>query len=252
MRVINTNNKTTINNQVQKININNFHIIIYLSKTRHSKKNMSTQKTKYLKTSVLTIGNTAVGKTCFVERYCDRKFQENHLSTIGIAAMLQKSTIDNKDVEIRFLDTSGQEKYKTLNVNFFKQASGIILMYSINERESFTQISRWMDSIREHCDMNKVSIVLIGNKKDLENERQVSTEEGQQLAREYNIRFFESSAKTNENVREAVNTLITQCLARNPINEGKKKNGKNNLYKVGLYILIAAIIIFILMKVLSK
>ena len=217
---------------------------------------MSSQRTKIFKTSVLTIGNTAVGKTCFVERYCDRKFQENHLSTIGIAAMLQKSTIDNKDVEIRFLDTSGQEKYNTLNVNFFKQASGIILMYSINERESFTQISRWMDSIKEHCDMSKVSIILIGNKKDLENERQVSTEEGQKLAKEYNISFFESSAKTNENVKIAVDTLITQCLIKKPNNEEKKKNDnqveKNNLYKVGLYILIAAIGIIILMKVFNK
>ena len=217
---------------------------------------MSSQRTKILKTSVLAIGNTAVGKTCFVERYCDRKFQENHLNTIGIAAMVYKAKIDEKDVEIKFLDTSGQEKYRNLNVNFLKQANGIILMYSINERESFTQISRWMDSIKEHCDMSKVSIILIGNKKDLENERQVSTEEGQQLAKEYNISFFESSAKTDENVKIAVDTLITQCLIKKPNNEEKKKNvnqvEKNNLYKVGLYILIAAIGIIILMKVFNK
>ena len=168
----------------------------------------------------------------------------------------EKFNIKGKDVEIKFLDTSGQEKYRTLNVNFFKQVNGIILMYSINERESFTQISRWMDSIKEHCDMSKVSIILIGNKKDLENERQVSTEEGQKLAKEYNISFFESSAKTNENVKIAVDTLITQCLIKKPNNEEKKKNvnqvEKNNLYKVGLYILIAAIGIIILMKEFNK
>ena len=104
--------------------------------------------------------------------------------------------------------------------------------------------------------MSKVSIILIGNKKDLKNERQVSTEEGQQLAKEYNISFFESSDKTNENVKIAVDTLITQCLIKKPNNEEKKKNDnqveKNNLYKVGLYILIAAIGIIILMKVFNK
>jgi Ras-related protein Rab-8A len=147
----------------------------------------------------LVIGDTGVGKTCVLLRYCEDTFTNVHLTTIGIDFKLKTTEIDGKKVKLQIWDTAGQERFKTITQNYYKGAMGIVLCYSVIERESFENISNWMKQINDHADSN-VCKLLIGNKSDME-DRRVAYEEGQRLAQQYGITFFETSAKDGKNIK---------------------------------------------------
>jgi len=109
-------------------------------------------------------------------------------------------------VKLQIWDTAGQERFRTITVSYFKGAHGVALVYDVTDRETFEAIRHWVRQIREHADSN-VTIVLIGNKCDKGQLRMVSKEEGEELAREIQAPFFETSAKTNVNVEEAFHKM---------------------------------------------
>eukprot|EP00638_Chattonella_subsalsa_P010193 CAMPEP_0117758776 /NCGR_PEP_ID=MMETSP0947-20121206/15609_1 /TAXON_ID=44440 /ORGANISM="Chattonella subsalsa, Strain CCMP2191" /LENGTH=149 /DNA_ID=CAMNT_0005579087 /DNA_START=327 /DNA_END=776 /DNA_ORIENTATION=- len=112
-------------------------------------------------------------------------------------------------LRLQIWDTAGQERFRTITVSYFKGAHGIMLVYDITDRETFDNISHWITQIKEHAD-SKVTIVLVGNKSDKGEERQVQEEEGRALAESYNVKFFETSAKDNLNVSEAYEQLARE------------------------------------------
>ena len=118
-------------------------------------------------------------------------------------------------MNVKFYDTSGQERYHSLSANFIKRADGIILMYDITNRESFDTISKWWNDIKEHKESD-FPVILVGNKCDLEDERKVKKEEGESLAKEYKVKFYEASNKDGTNVEESSKELIKIVLSRMP------------------------------------
>ena len=165
--------------------------------------------------NIITLGNTTVGKTAYLIRNTENKFRPS-LSTVGIDMRNKKIELENgKKVNVKFYDTSGQERYRSLAPNFIKKADGIILMYDITKRESFDTISSWWNDILEYKEKD-FPLILVGNKCDLEEERKVQKEEGENIAKEYNVKFYETSSKEGINIEDSFKELIKLILSRMP------------------------------------
>ena len=161
---------------------------------------------------ILIIGESGVGKTCFLLRYAENSFVANHLLTIGIDFKIKVINIENKLIKLQIWDTAGQDRFKSITKTYYKGAHGILLVYDVTERESFLKIQHWMKQIETHAKGN-VCKVLVGNKCD-KTERQISEEEGKKCACDNHINFYETSAKTGLNVDE-VFMFITKEIVKN-------------------------------------
>ena len=170
------------------------------------------------KINLITLGNVDVGKTCFILKYTEDFFQPVHLSTIGIDFKKKNITVNDKKYVIFFYDTTGQERYRSISLNIVKNADGIILMYDITESDSFKEISEWMNSIKQ-IKPKEFPIILIGNKCDLEEKRKIKKEEGEELAKTYNIDFFETSNKEGINIEESVLKIINKIIEQKNLNK---------------------------------
>ena len=150
---------------------------------------------------LIIIGDSGVGKTCFLLRFADDNFTTSHISTIGIDFKIRTINVDGKNIKLQIWDTAGQERFRTITQTYYKGAMGVVLAYDCTNEQSFNNIKNWMKQIEAHASPD-VAKILIGNKCDRE-DKKVTTEEGAELARSYGIEFFETSAKTGDNVSEA-------------------------------------------------
>lgn len=160
---------------------------------------------------LILIGDSQVGKSSLTLKNVDNVFNDNLLSTIGKEIIEKKVKIDGKEIKIKIHDTAGQERYKSIVVSAIRNAFGIILVYSINQRESFISLDNWLDEIK-NTGINK-PIIIVGNKCDL-SDRKVSYEEGEAYARQHGFKFYECSAKDGTNVNEAFDDIFQQMYQR--------------------------------------
>ena len=177
---------------------------------------------------VLLLGDSSVGKTCFLLRYCDKTFQDAHLSTIGLDYRLKSMTLKNKkNIKLQIWDTAGQDRFRAITKNYYKGANGIILIYDVTNLQTFENVKNWITQIREEANKNVV-IFLAGNKADLpEESRAVQKEDGQKMAEEYNMPFQETSAKEGINVNETFQELvekIDEVFSKLEIPKAEQKN----------------------------
>ena len=163
-----------------------------------------------------TLGDSKVGKTALTNAYLEKEFEDEYLSTIGVNSCIKEITINlnNKElpIKVKIWDTAGQEKFKSISVQYIKNCMGIFIVYAINDIESFNNILSWLKEVEEKKSRSNIPLILIGNKYDLEKERKISKEEGEKLASRYNMKFFECSAKTGYNVNEAFQCLTDQVV----------------------------------------
>ena len=180
---------------------------------------------------VLLLGDSTVGKTCFLLRYCDKTFQEAHLSTIGLDYRLKTMTLQNgKNIKLQIWDTAGQDRFRAITKNYYKGANGIILIYDITNLQSYENVKNWIAQIREQANPNVV-IYLAGNKIDVVEElRMVKTEDGQKIADEFNLPFYETSAKSGINVNKIFDDLVEKVDEIYSKLEVPKSEVKNKLY----------------------
>ena len=151
---------------------------------------------------MIVIGDAGVGKSCLTNRAAKDKFISNYSPTIGFEFLSFSTNIDNKIIKLQIWDTCGQEVYRSLITNFYRNASLAMMVYSIDSRESFAHINQWLKEIRVQSNPD-VKILLIGNKCDLENERTVLTEEAKKFKEENHLLYFEeTSAKTGLNAKK--------------------------------------------------
>ena len=151
---------------------------------------------------MIVIGDAGVGKSCLTNRAAKDKFLSDYSPTVGFEFLTFSTNIENKIIKLQIWDTCGQEVYRSLITNFYRNASLAMMVYAINSRESFFHINQWLKEVRlqSHPD---VKIILIGNKSDLENERVVTTEEARKFKEENQIVYFEeTSAKSGLNTKE--------------------------------------------------
>ena len=143
---------------------------------------------------------------------------------MAVDYLTKEETIGDKIVKIKLWDSAGQEKYHTLTHNYYKKCDGIIIVFDVSNKESFDKINYWVKSIHDNKDSTKnIKQVIVGNKIDLENERQISKEEAEKMASSYSLKYFETSAKENIGINEFMLNLITDILQKND----KEKNEDN-------------------------
>ena len=155
---------------------------------------------------VLLLGDTSVGKTCFMTRYIEDKFC-NQLNTIGIDSRVKTLERNNKTIYLKIFDTAGQERYRTIVKNYYKGADGIVLIYDVTNLESFKAIKTWVESIKENIDLNEIGLIVVGNKIDLP-DKVISDEDKKELEDSLNTKIIEASAKENIMVKEIFEKLV--------------------------------------------
>ncbi|OTF76923.1 ras-related protein Rab-8A,-like protein, partial [Euroglyphus maynei] len=133
--------------------------------------------------------------------------------TIGIDFKIRTIELDGKKIKLQIWDTAGQERFRTITTAYYRGAMGIMLVYDVTNEKSFDNIKNWIRNIEEHASSD-VEKMILGNKCDIQDRRQVSRERGEQLAIEYNIKFMETSAKSSCNVEEAFFTLAKDIKAK--------------------------------------
>ncbi|XP_051890371.1 ras-related protein Rab-44-like isoform X26 [Pristis pectinata] len=149
--------------------------------------------------NVMFVGNTNAGKTSFIQHFCDGNFQPGLPSTIGIDYRVKTLKVENRHIALQLWDTAGQERFHSVTKQFFRKADGVIVMYDIASSSSFIEVRYWLSCVKEAAS-DEVCILLLGNKLDEAAHRQVTRSEGERLAQEYNILFYECSACTGQNI----------------------------------------------------
>ena len=164
-----------------------------------------------MKYKLIVVGNISTGKSSILNRFVNETFEEDYQATIGLDFQSKNITIHDQDVRLILYDTAGQEKFRSLIPMYIREAQIILLIYDISNRESFESLPKWFSDILD-VKNNEAVFVLVGNKIDLENERQVSTEEGKQFAMEKNLIFQEVSAKNGTNFEELFYNQIFEAV----------------------------------------
>lgn len=172
--------------------------------------NKSQSKEGYFK--VVFLGNSGVGKTSLI-KYYEKKGQvpSNITSTIGVDIVVVTDQLrDNSEIRYFIYDTPGQDRWKSVSFSNYKNAAGIILVYSVTDRQSFEDVNRWVQDISDHC--GEIEWVLVANKTDVDKaQRVVAFEDGEALAKAYGVRFFETSIVDGKRPNHAV--TIKQVMA---------------------------------------
>jgi Ras-related protein Rab-11A len=162
---------------------------------------------------IVVAGSAGVGKSNLISRYIKDEFLEDTCPTIGVDFQSKTEKVNNKVVKLQFWDTAGQEKHKSIANSYYRQANGALLVYDVSDKNSFNKLPFWLEEMKNSAPKN-IKIILLGNKKDLIQERAVSEEEGKTFAKENSLFFMEVSAKDNTDscVQKAFTELIKGIL----------------------------------------
>ncbi|KAG6392394.1 hypothetical protein SASPL_146611 [Salvia splendens] len=168
-----------------------------------------TQQTEDYLFKIVLIGDSAVGKSNLLARFARDEFHPNSKSTIGVEFQTQKMTINGKEVKAQIWDTAGQERFRAVTSAYYRGAVGALLVYDISRRLTFDSVGRWLNELHTHSDMNVVTI-LVGNKSDLKEAREVTTAEGRALAEARDLFFIETSALDSSKVNAAFQKVVEE------------------------------------------
>ena len=167
-----------------------------------------------IKVKVVILGDTCVGKSCFLMRFVNNAVTQNHISTIGVDVRNKTLVTKKGKVNLQIWDTAGQEKFRSLSPSYLRNTDSVILLYDITNQETFDHVTNWMATINQYTTKN-LSTILVGNKIDMENERKVEKEDGEIMAKQYNIMFGEASAKEGKGVDEIFERLANDIMEKN-------------------------------------
>ena len=181
---------------------------------------------------ILFLGSVGVGKTSIILRYVNDKIYKDQKSTIGIDYKTKTIEYKTKKINLKIFDTSGQERFKTLTRNYYQGSDGIIMVFDIKRKETFEDITYWMEEVTKTCDKNKIGLVLVGNKNDGNmNERKTSKEEGIKVSDIYDFKYIETSALINDNIKECFDLLLHSIFEKRNI-KTRDLNDKNKILLV--------------------
>ena len=182
---------------------------------------------------LIFIGDSSVGKSCLTAKAVKNNFEEYYQATVGFEFLTFNMKVNDKVVKLQIWDTCGQEIYKSLISNFYRNSSLAVLVYAIDNKESFNHVENWLNDLKSQANPD-VRIFLVGNKADLEEDRKISKEEGEKYKEDQHLDLFmETSAKTGHNARnvlvEAAKILYKDYLKfdENSKNENDPNNGKD-------------------------
>ena len=161
------------------------------------------------KLKLVVVGDSGVGKTNLIKRFANNTFNSNSKATVGVEFLSKSFKINNRIFKIEIWDTAGQERYKSITAAYYKGAKGAFVVYDITSKISFENIDKWMMEIKEKSSKD-LKLMIIGNKSDLKDARQVSNEEALRKAQDTGIALMETSALDSTNVKEAFHDLLKE------------------------------------------
>ena len=199
--------------------------------------------------SFILIGDSTVGKTCFLNRYFKNQFTETFLSTIGIDKEIKNVRVGNDNYKLTVWDTAGQERFRCLPKKYYQNADGVLLLFDVTNEETFTSVSNWMKDVKDNSNktisadanaQSDISLYLIGNKIDKEG-RVITREKAEEMAKSLGMKYFEVSCKINMNIPEVMARMIMECHMKanhidncfklQPVKKGDDKKKKGYLHR---------------------
>ena len=178
---------------------------------------------------IITLGNSGVGKTSIIERYINNIFNDNAISTVGLEFCVKKIKLkDGKEISLKLMDTSGQEKYSAVTKSYLKNAEGVLFVFALNNKESFDKLREWIQNFNDNS-LNKdyIAKYIVGNKCDLK-DISIKENEIKEFSDFNGMEYFITSAKENINI-EKIFQEMGEILYDNYIKSGR---GKNNQMKL--------------------
>ena len=161
------------------------------------------------KLKVVVVGDSGVGKTNLIKRFVSNTYNPNTKATVGVEFLSKSYKINDQVFKIEIWDTAGQERYKSITAAYYKGAKGALIVYDITQKDTFENINKWMSEVRDKSTKD-LKILIVGNKTDLVDERQVSTEEALSKAKELESPVMEASALDGSNVKAAFYDLLKE------------------------------------------
>ena len=162
---------------------------------------------------IIIIGDTCVGKSNILSRYLKDEFREDSKSTVGVELGTKFLKVKDVGIKIQIWDTAGQERYKSITSSYYKGSHGCFIVYDITNESSFENVDKWYQQAQKEASKD-VSIILVGNKCDLEEQRKVSKEKGEEKAKQFNIPFFETSALSKIKIDDIFNEMVNNIFER--------------------------------------
>ncbi|KAI7872441.1 ras-related protein rab-like protein-6A [Spinellus fusiger] len=181
------------------------------------------------KYKLVFLGEQSVGKTSLITRFMYDTFDNTYQATIGIDFLSKTMYLEDKTVRLQLWDTAGQERFRSLIPSYIRDSSVAVIVYDISNRDSFLNTSKWIDDVRAERG-NEAIVVLVGNKTDLNEKREVTVEDGEKRAKELNVMFIETSAKAGHNVK----TLFRKIAQALPGIHQDMSDTKEQMQKVNL------------------
>ena len=162
---------------------------------------------------IVIIGDSGVGKTNLIGRYLKNEYKEDSKATVGVEFGEKKYEINGLKIKAQIWDTAGQERYRAITSMYYKGAKGAFIVFDLSSKSTFQNVEKWFNEIKKTADPT-INLILIGNKSDLKDKRQISTEEGENKAKEMNVAYLETSALNADNVDKAFDLLIQEITKK--------------------------------------
>mmetsp|Transcript_6990 Transcript_6990/g.13024 ORF Transcript_6990/g.13024 Transcript_6990/m.13024 type:complete len:203 (-) Transcript_6990:170-778(-) len=178
--------------------------------------------------TLVMIGDAGVGKTALLLRFADDQFLGDYMPTVGVDFRYRKFDVDGKRVKLQIWDTAGQERFRTMTASYYRGAHGVVLVYDITNKESFEHVQGWMKSVDKYGREGVIRMV-IGNKCDIESEREVQKEDLEAYAENNGVMWIETSAKSSANVNLAFKRLATRLLESQKFRQNRRETKSNNI-----------------------
>ncbi len=179
---------------------------------------------------LILVGDSYVGKTNILSKYIKNEFNLSTKSTVGVEFGTKILKIEDKIIKAQIWDTAGQERYKSITSTYYKGAKGAFIVYDITNRLTFESVDKWIQDLNLNSDKN-ITLLLIGNKKDLADKRDVTTEEGEEKAKSFGLAFLETSALTGENIDKVFDNMLKEVYTKLTIE--KKNSGEIDYINIG-------------------
>ena len=170
---------------------------------------------------VVIVGESGVGKSCILQRYCDGSYSGSFISTIGVDFKFKHLDVHDKRIRLQIWDTAGQERFRFVSQSFYRGAHAVVIVYDCTDKEALNKLGHWIDQAQRYAP--KAEIVILANKVDSE-AKCVSDADGRRFAASYDYGFYESSAKLNRNIDEPFAYLTERCLQNRGSNQVTNEN----------------------------
>ncbi|KAH0790417.1 small GTP-binding protein [Histomonas meleagridis] len=174
---------------------------------------------------VVVVGDSGVGKTCLLIRFVRGLFDEESQPTLGVEFMTKIVQTEHHRIQLQLWDTAGQELFRSVTRGYYRGSAGALLVFDLTNRDSFENIGRWLQDIKDVARSDVVTL-LLGNKSDLTAERKVSKDEAESFAKTHNMQYFETSAKTGEQIQQAIDACV--AIIEKNVDDGAYEVAPNN------------------------